>query len=84
MHTNQAMLTLVLIAVWHMYDSIFNPDVFPIDTSIFSGYIERERVEKDHPLELEYLEGADYEGMSVHPPARREDVRAGAVPWPDP
>ncbi len=86
MHANEAMLIFVLIAIWHMYDSIFNPDVFPIDTSIFSGYIERERVEKAHPLELEYVqdtEGAENQGMAVNPSVDREDLTSDVVPRPD-
>ncbi len=36
-HTNDAMLIFLLIAIWHIYDSIFNPEVFPLDKSIFTG-----------------------------------------------
>jgi len=52
MHTNEAMLIFLLIAIWHIYDSMFSPEVFPIDTSIFTGYIERKRMEVSHPLEV--------------------------------
>jgi formate dehydrogenase gamma subunit len=58
LHANQAMLLFLFIAIWHIYDSIFSPDVFPLDTSIFSGYISTRRMEKEHPLELMRLEGA--------------------------
>jgi cytochrome b subunit of formate dehydrogenase len=58
LHANQAMLLFLFIAIWHIYDSIFSPDVFPLDTSIFSGYITTKRMEKEHPLELMRLEGA--------------------------
>jgi formate dehydrogenase gamma subunit len=57
MHSSEAMLIFLLLAVWHIYDSIFSPDVFPLDTSIFSGYITRERMVREHPLELAELEG---------------------------
>ncbi len=36
-HTNDAMLIFLLTAIWHIYDSIFNPEVFPLDKSIFTG-----------------------------------------------
>jgi len=57
MHSNEGMLIFLLLAVWHIYDSIFSPDVFPLDTSMFSGYISRERMVREHPLELAELEG---------------------------
>jgi formate dehydrogenase gamma subunit len=59
LHTNEALLIFLLIAVWHVYNAIFSPDVFPLDTSIFTGYISRERMEREHPLELARMEGAD-------------------------
>jgi hypothetical protein len=39
-----------------MYGAHFNPDVFPFDSSIFTGKISRERMEKEHPLELARLQ----------------------------
>ncbi|HXX58825.1 MAG TPA: cytochrome b/b6 domain-containing protein [Thermodesulfovibrionales bacterium] len=56
MHTNQGFLMFLIIAVWHIYDSIFSPEIFPLDTSIFSGYISRERMVREHPLELARIE----------------------------
>ena len=58
-HSNHAMLILLLISVWHIYDSVFSPDVFPLDKSMFSGYISRDRMLEEHPLELARLEGCD-------------------------
>lgn len=57
LHTNEAMVIVLLIAVWHIYNSIFSPEVFPLDTSIFTGYISRERMEREHPIELLRMEG---------------------------
>ncbi|MGE5892946.1 MAG: formate dehydrogenase subunit gamma [bacterium] len=56
LHSNEALLVLLIIAVWHIYNSIFSPDVFPLDTSIFTGSISRERMAREHPLELKALE----------------------------
>jgi hypothetical protein len=36
-----------------------NPDVFPFDTSIFTGRISRHRMEHEHPLELERAESPE-------------------------
>jgi cytochrome b subunit of formate dehydrogenase len=40
-HSQQALVVLLLASAWHVYDSIFSPDVFPLDTSIFTGYTSR-------------------------------------------
>lgn len=68
MHSNHALLIFLLIALWHMYDSVFSPDVFPLDKSIFTGYIERERMRLEHPLEYEAVEGLDLPGEKGHAP----------------
>ena len=77
MHSNEGMLIFLLLAVWHIYDSIFSPDVFPLDTSMFSGYISRERMVREHPLELAELEGVSMEeitgGVGDKPPAETKD-----------
>jgi len=52
LHTNEAFVVFLIIAIWHIYDAIFNPDVFPLDTCIFSGYISKERMIREHPDEL--------------------------------
>jgi formate dehydrogenase subunit gamma len=70
LHTNQAILIFIMIALWHIYNSIFNPEVFPLDTSIFTGYISRERMVREHPAELMRMEGKplkDIIGMHREP-----------------
>lgn len=57
LHSNEALVIVLIVAVWHIYNAIFSPDVFPLDTSIFTGYISRERMLHEHPLELARLEG---------------------------
>jgi formate dehydrogenase subunit gamma len=38
-HSNHALI-IVIIMVWHIYNAIFNPEVFPLNKSIFTGYVE--------------------------------------------
>lgn len=57
LHSNEALVIVLLIAVWHIYNSIFSPEVFPLDTTIFTGYISRERMIREHPVELARREG---------------------------
>jgi formate dehydrogenase subunit gamma len=56
-HTNEAMLAFLVIIVWHLYNAIFSPEVFPLDTTIFTGKISVERMKHEHPLEYERLTG---------------------------
>lgn len=57
-HGSEGLMAFLVVIVWHVYNAHLSPDVFPFDTSIFTGRISRERMEKEHPLELERLEGA--------------------------
>ncbi len=72
LHSNEAMVIVLLIAVWHIYNAIFSPEVFPLDTSIFTGYISRERMEREHPLELMRIGRGTPEGTEE---GRTEEVR---------
>ncbi len=55
LHSNEALLLFIIISIWHVYNAIFSPDVFPLDSSIFTGYISLKRMEREHPLELAEL-----------------------------
>jgi cytochrome b subunit of formate dehydrogenase len=54
-HSNEGLLAFLVVIVWHIYNAHLNPDVFPFDTSIFTGRISRERMMHEHPLEYERL-----------------------------
>lgn len=56
LHANEAMLVVIIIAIWHIYSAIFSPDVFPLDLSMFTGRISLERMRREHPLELAQME----------------------------
>lgn len=56
-HSNEGLMAFLVVIIWHMYGTHLNPDVFPADTSIFTGKISRERMLKEHSLELRSLRG---------------------------
>ena len=66
LHSNEALLIFLINALWHIINAVFSPEVFPLDTSIFTGYISRERMAREHPIELESVEEAE----PAEPPAR--------------
>ncbi len=55
-HYYEAILASLAILVWHFYFVLFNPDVFPMNKAWYKGYLSREEMEKEHPLELEQIE----------------------------
>jgi formate dehydrogenase subunit gamma len=54
-HSNEGLLAFLTILIWHIYNAHLNPDVFPFDTTIFTGRISVERMHHEHPRELERM-----------------------------
>ena len=65
-HSNEALLAFLVIVTWHIYNSIFSPEVFPLDTAIFTGKISRERMVHEHPIELARMENLPVEEIVHH------------------
>src|SRR3990170_4280260 len=49
MHSGEALLAMLVVVVWHLYDVVLNPSVFPLDTAMITGKISRERIREEHP-----------------------------------
>lgn len=77
LHTNVAMMIFLIIALWHIYNSIFSPEVFPLDLAIITGRISLDRMMREHPIEFERLFGVSIgEGENgVAAPQMREERR---------
>ncbi len=75
LHTNEALFIVLVVAIWHVYGALFSPEVFPLDTSIFTGTITRDRMAREHPLELSELEGAPPAEPTAAPAAGPEPSR---------
>ncbi len=74
LHTNQALLIFSIIALWHIYNSIFSPEIFPLDKGIFTGNISRERMALEHPVELARIENKPVEEiLSAHREIERHE-----------
>lgn len=67
-HGYEATLAVLTIVIWHLYDVILKPAIFPADTSVFTGRISRKRMLEEHPLE--YAEVAGNEEMVSLPTAK--------------
>ncbi len=58
-HGNEGLMAFLVVIVWHIYNAHLNPDVFPFDTTIFTGKISEERLRHEHPVEYNRLEETD-------------------------
>lgn len=56
-HSNEALLALLVLVVWHIYGSHLSPEIFPMDRTIFTGYISAEELKERHALEYEAVFG---------------------------
>ncbi len=55
MHSYEALFALLIVLVWHMAGAHLSPEAFPIDTSIFTGKVRKEKLRHEHALEYEEL-----------------------------
>jgi formate dehydrogenase subunit gamma len=50
-HGNEGLMAFLVVIVWHIYNVVFAPEVFPGSKTIFTGKIPRDRMRHEHPLE---------------------------------
>ncbi len=65
MHGMEATFAVMVVILWHSWGVILRPDVFPLDTSIFTGKMPVHRLKHEHAAEYERLfpdENADPHG----------------------
>jgi len=54
-HAHEAILAVLVILFWHMYNVHFRPGTFPGSLHWITGQITREKMSEDHPAEFESL-----------------------------
>ncbi len=59
MHSYEALFAFLIVLVWHIVGAHLAPESFPMDTSIFTGRIRKEKLRHEHPLEYEELFGPE-------------------------
>ncbi len=57
MHGLEATFAVLVVVLWHTWGVILRPEVFPLDTSIFTGKISLERLADEHALEYDRIFG---------------------------
>jgi cytochrome b subunit of formate dehydrogenase len=58
-HSDEAILAISAIVVWHFYNVHYNPDKFPMSWVWLTGRIDEQEMIRDHPLEHERLVAAE-------------------------
>ena len=78
-HFYEAVLATLAIIVWHFYQVIFDPDVYPINWAWFDGKMVLEHYRDEHGLDAETLQAA-YAAEQAEQEAAREKEDEEAVP----
>ncbi len=52
-HYWEAWLATLAIGVWHLYSTLFNPHVYPMNTSWITGKMPEDMYKREHPLHLD-------------------------------
>ncbi len=60
-HYYEAWLAFLAILIWHMYATVFNPKVYPMNPSWINGMMPERQLKSEHPLEWEELTGRKIE-----------------------
>jgi formate dehydrogenase gamma subunit len=78
-HLYEAWLATLAIVVWHFYAVIFNPEVYPLNTSMITGFISEHHMRVEHGGELLRLEGLEKANTTVF----ANEVAAGPKAEPE-
>jgi formate dehydrogenase gamma subunit len=80
MHSGEALMALLIVVVWHLYDAVLSPRVFPLDATMVNGRISRERLLEEHPREYARLVAS----ALPFPPRREGSSGISAAQGPGP
>ena len=64
-HSYEGLLAMMAIIVWHFYNAHFNPDMFPMNPTWFTGRMSESEMAREHPLEKARLDQAAQRGESI-------------------
>jgi hypothetical protein len=57
MHSDEALLAIVFILIFHFYNEHLRPDVFPMNWMWLTGKMPIEQLKHHHPAEYDQLYG---------------------------
>ncbi len=97
-HYWEAWLATLAIVIWHLYSTVYNPDIYPMNASWLTGTMTEEQYAHEHPAHLEEIELEEEQSLrkemdhmaTVHTPEEiarevgRGESKAGAPPETEP
>jgi len=76
-HLYEAILATLAVLIWHFYQVVFDPDVYPMNWAWWNGRMSLERYKDEHSLDSETI----WEAMRQEPDVvEREQDRVGHEP----
>jgi cytochrome b subunit of formate dehydrogenase len=54
-HGLEATFAVLVVLLWHSYGVLLRPEIFPLDTSMFTGKISLDRLREEHELEFDEI-----------------------------
>jgi len=83
-HYYEAWLAFLAIVIWHLYQNMLNPDVYPMNWTWITGRISEERLRHEHPDEWARTVAAEAAAVAVADEAGASEggapPAAGAAP----
>ena len=58
-HSDEALLALLAILVWHLYNTHFDPEHFPMSKVWYSGALTDSEMQREHPVEKARIDKAE-------------------------
>ena len=75
-HFYEAILATLAIIVWHFYQVMFDPDVYPINWAWWDGFVSEEHFRREHPLAYEHTMQEE-PSQRDEPPGERPSLSPG-------
>jgi len=72
-HSDEALLAFLAILMWHLYNTHFDPEHFPMSSVWLSGALTESEMEREHPLEKAKLD-------ATRPGVRESEAATEPVP----
>ncbi len=66
-HSDEAILAISAIVVWHFYNVHYNPDKFPMSWVWLTGRISEEEIAAEHPIEYRRILASEDAGATPEP-----------------
>jgi cytochrome b subunit of formate dehydrogenase len=80
-HYYEAWLAFLAILVWHIYQNVLNPDVYPMNWTWITGRISEGQLRHEHPAEWERVAAAERAAESnTSPPGPERAPGGGTAP----